>query len=433
MTYQEAVAYLESLSRFGSKLGLERMQKLAELLGNPQKDLKFLHIAGTNGKGSTVAMLSAILQAAGLQVGTFTSPHLSSFRERIAISNQPIPEEAVSRMVEELKPFADKIPELTKFEFFTALALRYFQEQKPDLVIFEVGMGGRLDATNIIEPVACGITHLALDHTQRLGKTLPEIAREKAGIIKGGRPVVTAPQAPEAMEVLRATAQDKAAPLWEVSAVPGEGEISYQGRAFSIRGTEADFWLKDEKLTKVHLALPGRHQLPNAAVALGLAKITCDEGFVPGDLLQQAIYSGLESARWPGRLEYFQGRPSVILDGAHNPDGARQLANSLAEFFPETKPLLVLGILGDKDLEEMVSLLAPKAGRIIATRPDNPRAADPEKLAELARRYLEAVEVVAEPGEALSSALEAEEELVVVAGSLYLVGELRGKVQTLFS
>ncbi|HOB22645.1 MAG TPA: bifunctional folylpolyglutamate synthase/dihydrofolate synthase, partial [Bacillota bacterium] len=144
MTYQEAVAYLESLSRFGSKLGLERMQKLAELLGNPQKDLKFLHIAGTNGKGSTVAMLSAILQAAGLQVGTFTSPHLSSFRERIAISNQPIPEEAVSRMVEELKPFADKIPELTKFEFFTALALRYFQEQKPDLVIFEVGMGGRL-------------------------------------------------------------------------------------------------------------------------------------------------------------------------------------------------------------------------------------------------------------------------------------------------
>lgn len=435
MNYQDALGYLDSLSRFGSRLGLERMEQLLNLLGNPQQDLSFLHVAGTNGKGSTVAMVSSILKEAGLGVGTYTSPHLSSFRERIRIGGQKIPQGAVASIVEELKPFAQSVEGLTKFEFTTAMALRYFQQERPELVVLEVGMGGRLDATNVVVPIAAGITHLALDHTQRLGSTLGEIAREKAGIIKQDRPTVVGPQSPEALAVVEAQAQALHSPLYSVAPWPEAGQIRYRGHAFSIAGSQADFWLEEIFLPQVQVGLPGRHQLANAAVALGLAQRVFAEGKVKlqPQAWQAALRQGLAKSRWPGRLEYFPGQPSLLLDGAHNPDGMEQLALALAEFFPKAAPTVVLGILGDKDLKQMVSAIAPLAGRVIITIPDNPRASDPELLASVVRKYNGQVEVVREPQRALERGLHLEEELVVVAGSLYLVGELRPRIKTIFS
>ena len=434
MNYQAALSYLDSLSRFGSKLGLERMEQLLAKMGNPEKNLSCLHIAGTNGKGSTVAMVSSILREAGLKVGTYTSPHLSSFRERIALSGEKIPRSSVAQVVEELMPLAQSVSGLTKFEFTTAMAFSYFQKAGADLVVLEVGMGGRLDATNVVVPVAAGITHLALDHTGRLGSTLAEIAGEKAGIIKEGRPTVVAPQNSEALFVVQARAQELGSPLYPVASWPDEGKIRFRGQAFSLAGSVADFWLEDLFLPRVEVGILGRHQLANAAVALGLAQRVYEAGLVglEPSAWQAALRRGLEKARWPGRLEYFSGKPSLLLDGAHNPDGMEQLALFLQEFFPKARPTVVLGILGDKDYPSMLSELAPLAGKLIITVPDNPRAADPGELADRARSFGSQVEVVAQPQMALERALKGE-ELVVVAGSLYLVGELRGKIQTFFS
>jgi dihydrofolate synthase/folylpolyglutamate synthase len=433
LNYQDAVAYLESLSRFGSKLGLERMERLLAKLGDPHRDLPCLHIAGTNGKGSTVAMVSSILSEAGLRVGTFTSPHLSSFRERITISGEMISPQAVTRIVEELAPQAETVEGLTKFEFLTALAFCYFQEEAPDLVVLEVGMGGRLDATNVVVPIASGITHLALDHTKRLGSTLPEIAGEKAGIIKAGRPVVVAPQSPEALAVVKRRACELSSPLTCVTPWQEEGQICYRGHSFAVEGSVADFWLEDTLFPQVTVSLPGRHQLANAGVALGLAQWAKKSGYIDPDLWQEAISRGLSKARWPGRMEYFQGKPGLLLDGAHNPDGALRLASSIKEFFPRLRPTVVVGVLKDKNFESMVASLAQIAGRMIITRVDNPRALEPGELAQVARGFNLEVEVVEEPEEALFCALARERELVVVAGSLYLVGELRGEIQRFFS
>lgn len=434
MNYQDALSYLDSLSRFGSKLGLERMEQLLAKMGNPEKNLSCLHIAGTNGKGSTVAMVSSILQEAGEKVGTYTSPHLSSFRERITLQGEKIPRSSVAQVVEELMPLAQSIRGLTKFEFTTAMAFRYFQKAGADIVVLEVGMGGRLDATNVVVPIASGITHLALDHTGRLGGTLEEIAREKAGIIKAGRPTVVAPQSTEAFSVVRAQAEALASPLYPVAAWPEEGKIRYRGRSSSLAGSVADFWLEDLFLPQMQVGILGRHQLANAAVALGLAQRVYQRGLVELEpqLWEAALRRGLKKARWPGRLEYFPGKPGLLLDGAHNPDGMEQLALFLQEFFPKARPTVVLGILGDKDYYSMLSQLVPLAGKLIVTIPDNPRALDSRELAERARSFGCQVEVVPEPQVALERALNGE-ELVVVAGSLYLVGELRSKIQTFFS
>lgn len=433
MNYAEATRYLESLSRFGSRLGLERMEALLELLGNPQQDLLCLHIAGTNGKGSTAAFLTSILQAAGVVVGTYTSPHLSSFRERIKLCGQEIPQEAVAELTSEIKPLAEKIEGLTKFEFTTALAFRYFQKLQAQLVVLEVGMGGRLDATNTVVPIAAGITHLALDHTRNLGTTLGAIAGEKAGIIKEGRPLVTVPQAKEAEAVLADRARELGAPMKQVVQWPGEGEIRYRPQRFSIEGSRADFWLGELFLPDVQLGLLGRHQLENAALALGLAQRAYEAGSIPlaQDAWEEALRKGLENARWPGRLEYFPGEPSLLLDGAHNADGMRKLAQFLEEFFPRIRPTVVLGILGDKDYRDMLAALAPVAGKLIVTQVDNPRNLPLAELTLEAKLHCSQVEAQADPHKALAMAL-AGDRLVVVAGSLYLVGELRPEILRFF-
>lgn len=419
MTYAEALDYLKGLAVFGAHFGLETTQRLAAGLGNPQARLRFLHVAGTNGKGSTCAMLESIYRAAGLRVGLFTSPHLVSFRERMQVGRQLISETDVARLVGEvisaqclvISQRADAAPLSTQslitnhfpnspptfFEFVTAMALRYFAEQKCDVVIWETGLGGRLDATNIVTPLASIITNIALDHQQWLGDTLAAIAREKAGIIKPGVPVLTAAEAPEAVAVIRAQAERMGAALTMVRDQLNAG--SETGAAPALRGA---------------------HQRRNAALAVAVVRALRDT--LP--VSDTALRRGLETVRWAGRLQVEKiGGREFLLDGAHNVDGARALVRALREEFAGAPFALVLGMLGDKDCELMCRMLAPLAQRIAAVRVGSSRSAEPTELAEFCRRANQSALVTAHEsaGNALS-ALE-KEPRVVIAGSLYLIGE----------
>ena len=411
MTYAEALDYLKGLAVFGAHFGLETTQRLAAGLGNPQARLRFIHVAGTNGKGSTCAMLESIYRAAGLRVGLFTSPHLVSFRERMQVGRQLISEEDVARLVGEVirvpcsvfRPEGDGVASLgtpslitnysppTFFEFVTVMALRYFAGQKCDVVIWETGLGGRLDATNIVTPLASVITNIALDHQQWLGNTLAAIATEKAGIIKPGVPVLTAADAPEAVAVIRAKAERMG----------------------------ATFTLVTDELNAAP-ALRGAHQRRNAALAVAVVRALRDT--LP--VSDTALRRGLETVRWAGRLQVEKiGGREFLLDGAHNVDGARALVTAMREEFAGAPFALVLGMLGDKDCELMCRLLAPLAQRIAVVRVGSSRSAEPTELAEFCRRANQSALVTAHEsaGNALT-ALE-QEPRVVIAGSLYLIGE----------
>lgn len=391
MTYSEAIQFLYSLQMFGANFGLENTLKLAALAGNPQTQLRFIHVAGTNGKGSTCAMLESIYRAAGLRVGLFTSPHLVSFRERIQANRQLIPESDLVRLVEELRA-ANKENDTTLFEFATVMALKFFAEQKCDLVIWETGLGGRLDATNIITPLASVITNIAFDHQQWLGNTLEKIAAEKAGIIKPGIPVVTATDEPSALAVIEQIAREKNAPLKIVDRFAGA------------------------------LAPPllGEHQKLNAALALATVEVLQKQ--IP--VTKEKIREGLAKANWPGRLQLIEkpdGR-KFLLDGAHNVDGVKALRKFLVSFSAKN-PALVLGILQDKNWREICEVLAPLARKIFLVPVCSERTASPDKLAEVCRAINPAAEIFAE--KSLADALEKTvgEKFIVVTGSLYLVGE----------
>ena len=420
MTYAEAIQFLYDLRLFGAKFGLENTFKLAALAGNPQNQLRFIHVAGTNGKGSTCAMLESIYRAAGLRVGLFTSPHLVSFRERIQVNRQLVPETEVVRLVGELRakcrtgfqPVSvccsdkkksedgdrqDACP--TFFEFVTVMALKFFAEQKCDLVIWETGLGGRLDATNIVMPLAGVITNIALDHQQWLGDTLEKIAAEKAGIIKPDVPVITAADEPEALAVIEKTARGKNAPLIKVAQA---------SRLHAAAGTAA-------------LPLPGDHQRLNAALALAVVEVLQSEIPASG----RAIRTGLETVNWPGRLQLVR-RPSgqnFLLDGAHNVAGAKVLRQALERHFGGTGRTLVLGVLQDKDWRHICETLAPLAARILTVPVSSERTADARELAAACRAVNSTAEIVA--CDSLRAALGkiASDEFVIVTGSLYLVGE----------
>jgi dihydrofolate synthase/folylpolyglutamate synthase len=400
--YRHAVEFLYGLRLFGAKFGLENTLKLAALVGNPQNKLRFIHVAGTNGKGSTCAMLESVYRAAGLRVGLFTSPHLVSFRERIQINRELISEADVVRLVEEIKPLLKEFPadhHPTFFEVVTVMALRYFEEQKCDLVIWETGLGGRLDATNIVTPLASVITNIGLDHEQWLGETLEKIAAEKAGIIKPGVPVLTAATEPKALRVIEEAARVNNAPL--VNA----------GRAASLS------WAGKMPA----LPLPGEHQRLNAALALATVEVLQKK--IP--VSEKQTRDGLEKVNWPGRMQLVT-TPSgqkVLLDGAHNPDGAEALRAALKAGFPESKPAIILGVFRDKDSASMCHSLAPLAGRLLLTPVHSERTEDPARLVSACREANSQVvtEVCASLAEALEKA--ASEPFVVVAGSLYLVGE----------
>jgi len=394
VTYAEAVQFLYGLRLFGAKFGLENTFKLAARAGNPQTQLRFIHVAGTNGKGSTCAMLESIYRAAGLRVGLFTSPHLVSFRERIQINRQLISEKDVVRFVEELRA-ANKENDATLFEFATVMALKFFAEQKCDLVIWETGLGGRLDATNIVTPLASVITNIALDHQQWLGDTLEKIAAEKAGIIKAGIPVVTAVNESEAFAVIEKVAKEKNAPL----------KIINSSR---LAGTLAP-------------PLPGEHQTINAALALATVKVL--QRHIP--VAEKKVHAGLANVDWSGRLQLVQ-RPNgreILLDGAHNVAGTKILADAMEKNFGQMKRTLILGILQDKDWRQICEILAPLAGKIFTVPVSSERTANPNELAEMCRKANSSAEILV--CNSLKEALQktSAENFIVITGSLYLVGE----------
>jgi dihydrofolate synthase/folylpolyglutamate synthase len=395
MDYPEALRVLYGLQMFGANFGLETTRKLAALAGNPQEKLRFIHVAGTNGKGSTCAMLESIYRAANLRVGLYTSPHLVSFRERIQLNRHRISEADVARLVGEMQSQL-KTENPTFFEFVTAMALRYFAEQRCDLVIWETGLGGRLDATNIVTPLASVITNIGFDHQQWLGDTLAKIAGEKAGIIKPGVPVVTTTEVPEALAVIEETAQRSNAQL-----------IKVERTSRLLTAIEA-------------LPLPGEHQRLNAALAV--ATVNALQERIP--VSHEAIRTGLEAVNWPGRFQVIQcGAQTFVLDGAHNPDGARCLRAALQQRFPSLRPALVLGVMADKDCAAICQKLAPLASRIAVVPLSSERGAKPANLASMCR--LAHPQAPLATCSSLAEALEtfAVEALVVVTGSLYLIGE----------
>ena len=400
--YAEAIRFLYDLQLFGSKLGLENTRRLAALAGNPQDKLRFIHVAGTNGKGSTCAMLESIYRASGLRVGMFTSPHLVAFGERIQVNRQLINEADVARLVQEMQPMLAQFPadsHPTFFEVVTVMALRYFTEQGCDLVIWETGLGGRLDATNIVTPLASVITNIQFDHQQWLGDTIDKIAFEKAGIIKPGVPLITAVDDRAAMGVLFKTAQERNAPFWLVSRALAE-EVEVRG---------------------FRVPLAGEHQVINAATAVWTARAIAKEISVSDD----AMRAGLAGVEWPGRLQTV-ARPSgrkILLDGAHNVGSAEMLRNALWEFSGAKRLTLVLGVMRDKDWQPMCRLLAPLSAKILLVPVASRRAASTAELAPACREANPAAEVV--ECVSLAAALERAgyDPFVVVTGSLYLVGE----------
>jgi dihydrofolate synthase/folylpolyglutamate synthase len=398
MSYAEAIQFLYGLQLFGANFGLENTRKLATLAGNPQEKLSFIHVAGTNGKGSTCAMLESIYRAAGLRVGLFTSPHLVSFRERIQVNRQLIPENELIRLVEEIQPLlkefsTDNHP--TMFEVVTVLALNFFSEQNCDLVIWETGLGGRLDATNIVTPLASVITNIGLDHQQWLGDTLEKIAAEKAGIIKPGVPAITAVENPEALAVIEKVAKEKNAPMTKLNS------------EFTIHNSE--------------LSLLGEHQKKNAALACGVVEVL--QKTIP--VAENQVSAGLAKVEWAGRLQLIQ-KPNgqkVLLDGAHNLDGAKALRASLDKYFVAARPVLIFGALDDKNWPDICQVLAPLAAKIFTVLVASARAADAHELAAAFVSTHPAGTVVACDNLEHALTLNKDEAFVVITGSLYLVGE----------
>lgn len=401
MTYAEAIQFLYGLQLFGTHFGLERTRQLAALVGRPQEKLRFIHVAGTNGKGSTCAILESIYRAAGLRVGLFTSPHLVSFRERIQINRQLISEADVTRLVAEIQPLLKQFPEdahPTMFEVVAVMALKYFAEQQCDLVIWETGLGGRLDATNIVTPLASLITNIALDHQEWLGDTLEKIAAEKAGIIKPGLPVLTSTEAPEALAVIEKVAKEKAAPLFKVSAAS----------------------LSSMPHEVATLPLHGGYQKFNALLALASVEVLQRQIPVSRD----QIHTGLTRLSWPGRFQLMvRNDQKFLLDGAHNLAGAKALRTSLELEFSGMRPLLIFGALADKNWSEICQVLAPLASKIFTVPVASKRTADPGEVEQICRAANPNCSVTV--FDHLESALNASknEAFVLITGSLYLIGE----------
>jgi len=399
MTYAEAIQFLYGLQMFGANFGLETPRKLAALVGNPQTKLRFIHVAGTNGKGSTCAMLESIYRAAGLRVGLFTSPHLVSFRERIQIDRQLIPESEVERLVAELQALLKEFSteqHPTMFEVVTVMALKYFAEQKCDLVIWETGLGGRLDATNIVTPLASVITNIGFDHMEWLGDTLAKIASEKAGIIKPGVPVITAATQPEVLAVIEKTAQ--------------------RNNTLPVRLAEpSDFTLPTS------ISLLGDHQKLNAALAVATVDVL--QSRIPVTSAQHQ--AGLAQVRWAGRLQLFQkaNGQKILLDGAHNLAGAEVLCAALAKDFPHARPTFIVGALADKQWVAIGRMLAPLAAKIFTVSVASKRTVTATELAEVFSETQPTLRVVAYENLARALVAGSDDPFMVITGSLYLVGE----------
>lgn len=410
MTYAAAVEFLYSLNVFGARPGLESSLRLAAMMGNPQQTLRFIHVAGTNGKGSTCAMLESIYRAAGLRVGLFTSPHLVSFTERMQVNRAPASEEEVVRWVREIQPLLQQFPadsHPTFFEVITIMALRHFADHQCDLVIWETGLGGRLDATNIVTPLASVITNIGLDHQQWLGETHELIAAEKAGIIKPGVPVITAAEPGRGLEVIANVAHENDSLLTVIDRNDARGAL----------------------LDAANIPLVGEHQRLNGAVAV--ATVRAVETTIP--VSHEAILSGLSTVYWPGRMQLVSttAGQQVLLDGAHNIPSAQALAAAFRERFPTVRPTMLIGVLGDKDWRAITAILAPLAGRVLAVPVNSQRSLAPAELASAC--CIANPSATVEVCESLAQALQfsARDPFLLLTGSLYLIGEAMERLQLL--
>ncbi len=424
MNYKEAVSYLNSLSRFGSRPGLTTIQYLLYLIGNPERRLKVIHIAGTNGKGSTSSMLAKGLAEIGYKVGLYTSPHLFSIRERIKIDSIDITEEEFTVLVERIIPYVERVSRKdgcfhpTFFETLTAMAFWYFAEKKVDISIIETGMGGRFDATNVTYPLISLITHIARDHTNFLGWKVEKIAEEKCGIIKGGIPVVSGIQSENVRKVIENFSSYRGSPFYILN-----DKISQ----ISLTENSTDFTYKDEEGVDYNVSIPliGYHQAENAALAIYTSEVLkkhWDYNFSISQFIR-----GLRGVKWPGRFQIISKRPYIILDGAHNLDGVKRLVETLSSLFPGRKVTIISGILRDKEYKEMAKLLAPFAKKIIVTTPESERALSPSVLKEVFSLYTDVpIEVIPDPIEALKYAKKdlPPHDILLITGSLYLIGKI---------
>ena len=420
MNYTETLAYLDSLGKFGIHLGMERIEALLKELGNPEQKVRTIHVTGTNGKGSVTSMITNILLVSGLKVGKFTSPHLVRYNERIEVDGKEISDEdfalvvtAVRRAVESVMAKGTDQP--TQFEVLTAAAFLHFALQKLDYAVIEVGLGGLWDSTNVITPVVSVITNVSLDHTDRCGKTVEEIAMQKAGIIKDGVPVVTAAEG-EALGPIQAMSLFKQAPLYIYGKAFTGQEVtsSMEGQTFTL--SAGDYHSNYE------VKLPGAHQILNTAVAVVAAKLASKQDNRINEL---ALHQGVALTKWPGRLERISQKPDVILDGAHNPAGAAVLRAALDKYYCGKKICFIFGMMGDKDISQVITTLFRKEDTVYTVRADEgTRAAEPEALAEQIGPQAKAMHDLAA---AYKTALAevGEDGLVCVCGSLYLVGTFK--------
>ncbi len=445
MNYAAALEYLDGFVNFERQtpgqaarkvFNLDRIMALAERLGHPERRFRSVHIAGTKGKGSTAAFCEAIAREAGLSTGTYSSPHLVDVRERIRLNGRLVPKSLLARTLTKCLPAYEAVRaapgerRLTYFEALTHLAFQVFADRGVQLGVIEVGMGGRLDATNIVDPLVSVITAVSMDHAAQLGRTLAEIAGEKGGICKPGVPVVVGRQSPESLESIRAEARAAGAgPLLLLGKdfVFGPGpRRSGAYRTMSMRTPRHEY--RDLKIR-----LLGAHQMENAAAAVTAAEIAAERGKF--DLDESSVRRGLESARWPGRMEVASRKPVLtVLDGAHNVDSMTRLAEAVAEEFPRKRKLVLLfAAAADKDVRGMLRIIAPRAELLVATHSGNPRSMPPEDVAELAARSGCASTAVEEDiGAALERAREAAgaEGVVLVTGSLYLVGRAKQALES---
>jgi dihydrofolate synthase/folylpolyglutamate synthase len=445
MSYTTAVASMFALGHElantpSAKFDLAHMRVVLESMGHPEGDFPSVLIAGTNGKGSTAATLASILRASGLKTGLYTSPHLMRINERVRVDGSEIDDDCFARIYGEVDEVAQRLVTQGKlpwhpsfFEMMTAIAFAHFSQQKVDIAVLEVGMGGRLDATNVVEPLISVITDISLDHQKFLGNTVGEIAREKVGIIRPGGVVVTLPQQPEANDVIGNTILDLNAV--GVSAVPYVPPVSPASAEYRVPADEQRPGQAPAYRYPLHVlgreilvetSLTGRHQLRNIALAIAAAEQLGKKGFA--GITAESVERGIRETRWPGRFQVLpaQGEwPEIVFDVAHNPAGAWALRSALSERNDDRPLIFVFGAMRDKAISEMTEILFPLASRVIATRPDNPRSASPDEIQQAARRTASDIELVADVKAALDRARIVAEAgaVIVITGSIYLVGE----------
>ncbi|HHT17882.1 MAG TPA: bifunctional folylpolyglutamate synthase/dihydrofolate synthase [Papillibacter sp.] len=420
MSYEETLKYIHNVKWQASKPGLSRTQGLLKSLGNPEKHLKFVHIAGTNGKGSTAACIASILRTAGYKTGLYTSPYILRFNERMQINGEHISNEELEVLTDEIRPFADAMEDPpTEFELITALAMQFFHKNKCDIVVLEVGMGGELDSTNVIDtPEVAVITAIGMDHVAELGSTISEVARAKAGIIKEGGDVVVYGGNDKAVDnVIEETCRAKNASLYKVDF----NRIS--NKSFDLYASRFEF----EPYGPITLPLVGSYQPYNAAVAVTAAERLRAKGY---NITDSDIVEGLRRVSWPGRFEILMHRPAFVLDGAHNQHGILATAESLKTVFPNRQFVFLLGVMKDKDVDAMMDVIEPLALRFVTVRPDNPRAMAAKELRDRVAKFGKPAEACETITEGVARAVEyaGEEGLVCALGSLYFSGDVRAAV-----